>query len=384
MNQKILFVDDDANLLEAIQRALRKQFSIDTAVGGREGLARISSDGPYAVIVADMQMPEMSGIEFLRNVQNQSPDAVRMMLTGNSDLQTAVDAVNDGRVFRYLTKPCPPPTLAPALEAGLEQFRLQRAERELLENTLGGAVKVLTEVLSMIDPATFSRSQKLKEYVHEFATAADVSNSWELELGALLSEIGRVTLPPEVLDKMRQGIALIGREIDLARQVPEFGARLLENIPRLEAVANIVRYQQRLFDGSGHPLTGPVGEDIPIGARIIKVFGDLLDFEAKSVSRSAAFAHMQERVGWYDLKVLGAASRQFDVALGAHPRASGEPKPVRIDELRVGHVLAQDLRTPEGLLIVAANTRLTSMLLTKLLNFSTMETIENTLLVYDT
>jgi len=97
-----------------------------------------------------------------------------MMLTGNSDSKTAMDAVNDGRVFRFLTKPCPPPTLAPSLEAGLEQYRLLRAERELLENTLGGAVKVLTEILSLTDPATFDRSQKLKEYVRDFTPSAGV------------------------------------------------------------------------------------------------------------------------------------------------------------------------------------------------------------------
>jgi response regulator RpfG family c-di-GMP phosphodiesterase len=382
MNTKILFVDDDANLLDGIQRSLRKQFTIDTAVGGTEGLRRLSSDGPYAVIVADMQMPEMSGLDFLRKVQNQAPAAVRMMLTGNSDLKTAVDAVNDGRVFRYLTKPCPPPTLAPALDAGLEQYRLLQAERNLLENTLGGAVKALTEILALLDPATFDRSQKLKDYVQDFTSSTNGNASWELELAAMLSQIGRVTVPPGVLDRLREGISLTGSEKDILNQVPEVGARLLENIPRLENVANLVRYQQKHFDGSGLPTDALSGDDIPIGARILKVLGDLIELEGQSVSRPAAFARMQERVGWYDLKVLAAASRWCDVALGTLSAERAEPQAVRIEELRIGQVLAQDLRTPEGLLIVAAKTRLTSMLLVKLLNFRTLSTIDNTLLVH--
>lgn len=383
MNQKILFVDDDANLLEAIQRGLRKQFTVDIAVGGDEGLHRIASDGPYAVIVADMQMPGMTGLEFLRQAQNTAPDSVRMMLTGNSDLKTAVDAVNDGCVFRFLNKPCPPPTLAPALDAGLEQFRLKRAERDLLENTLGGAVKVLTEILSLTDPVSFDRSGKLKDYVRDFMPSANLNVAWELELAAMLSQIGRVTVPPAVLQKERDGISLLGSEKDILNQVPEFGARLIEKIPRLENVATIVRYQHKHFDGSGMPAESLAGEDIPIGARILKVLGDLVDLECRAVSRAAAIQRMQERVGFYDLTVLAAVSRWCDVALGElSGKRLNDPHALRIDELCIGQVLAEDLRTPDGLLIVAANTKLTSMLLVKLLNFNKLNTIDRTLLVH--
>jgi response regulator RpfG family c-di-GMP phosphodiesterase len=380
MNQRILFVDDDANLLEAIQRGLRRQFTIETAVGGDDALHKLSHDGPYAVVVADMQMPGMSGLEFLRKAQTTAPDSVRMMLTGNSDLKTAMNAVNDGRVFRYLTKPCPPPILAPALEAGLEQYKLMRAERELLENTLGGAVKVLTEILSLTDPATFDRSQKLKEYAHDFTLSTQTHILWELELAAMLSQIGRVTVPSAVLEKIREGISLTGPEKNIASQIPEFGARLLENIPRLQNVANLVRYQNKRFDGTGFPTDSLAGEDIPIGARILSVLGDLIEFEAKSGCRSVAFQRMQERIGWYDPKVLAAVSRWCDVALGTPVRT--KPQSVRIDELRIGQVLAQDLRTPEGLLIISANTKLTAMLLVKVLNFCTLNTIDHTFLVH--
>jgi response regulator RpfG family c-di-GMP phosphodiesterase len=381
MIPKILFVDDDANLLDAIQRSLRKQFPIETAVGGAEGLRKIVNEGPFALIVADMQMPGMSGLEFLRRVQMEAPNAVRMMLTGNSDLKTAVDAVNDGRVFRFLNKPCPPPVLVPAIEAGLEQYRLERAEHDLLENTLGGAVKVLGEILSLADPATFDRSRKLKEYVHDFTASAQIVQAWELEIAAMLSQIGRVTVPPDVLQKLRDGITLLGPELDIVNQVPEIGARLLENIPRLENVAAIVRYQEKRFDGSGFPTDALAGDDIPIGARILKVLGDLIDYEARGVSRPAAFQRMQERVGWYDLKVLASVSLWCDVAIGAAAGGSDEARSMAIEDLRIGHILAQDLRTPDGLLIMAANTRFTSMLLVKLRNFRTLYSIDDSLLV---
>ena len=382
MNTKVLFVDDDANLLDAVQRTMRKQFSIDTAKSGAEGLQKIANTGPYAVVVADMQMPGMSGLEFLKQVQTAAPDAVRMMLTGNADQKTAMDAVNDGRVFRFLTKPCPPPTLAPALDSALEQFRLLSAEKELLENTLGGAVKVLTEILSLFDPATFERSQKLKEYVNDFVRNSNANVSWDLELAAMLSQIGRVTLPPGVLEKLRTGETLHGPEKHIVSRVPEFGARPIENIPRLGPVAAIVRYQQKNFDGSGFPADSFSGDEIPIGARIVHVLSDLIELEEKSFSRPVAFQKMRERIGRYDPKVLTAVSCWCDVAPGAATGAEqGPPQSLEIASLRVGHVLAQDLRTNEGILILATDTKLTAMLVTKLQNFRTLNTIDNTLLV---
>jgi DNA-binding NtrC family response regulator len=128
-------VDHEENILLAYQRQLRKEFQIETALGGGPAPEAIAQRGPYAVIVSDMRMPGMDGVQFLSKVKERAPDSVRMMLTGNNDLQTAMQAVNEGNSFRFLTKPCTPETLAKALEAGLEQYRLITAERELLEKT---------------------------------------------------------------------------------------------------------------------------------------------------------------------------------------------------------------------------------------------------------
>src|SRR6185369_9959485 len=129
MSKKILCVDDDPNILEGFQRNLRKRFSIDIALGGDPALALIAKQGPYAVIVADMQMPGMNGVEFLVKAREKTPQTVRIMLTGNADQQTAVEAVNQGHVFQFLNKPCPPEMLAGALENGLRQYQLITAEK---------------------------------------------------------------------------------------------------------------------------------------------------------------------------------------------------------------------------------------------------------------
>jgi len=122
---RILFVDDDLNLLAAFQRTFRREFPFDTAPGGPEALELLAKQGPYAVLVVDMRMPVMNGIEFLERARAISPQAVPIMLTGNADKSTQLDAVNRGRVFNFLNKPCPPEVLLSAIESGLRQFELQ-------------------------------------------------------------------------------------------------------------------------------------------------------------------------------------------------------------------------------------------------------------------
>lgn len=105
LNNRILFVDDDPNILKGFQRNLRKDFTVSVAEGGQQALELIQSSEPFAVIVSDMQMPGMNGAEFLYAAKKISPDSVRMMLTGNADQQTAINAINKGDIFRFINKP---------------------------------------------------------------------------------------------------------------------------------------------------------------------------------------------------------------------------------------------------------------------------------------
>lgn len=144
MSDRILFVDDDPNLLAGCKRSLRREFVIDTALGGDQGLEMINTQPPYAVVVADTRMRNMDGNEFLIKAKVKAPDTIRVVLTGIADPKTARDAVNHGHIFRLLIKPCPPEELVLVLKAGLKQFQMVRAERELLASTLSGRVKPLT------------------------------------------------------------------------------------------------------------------------------------------------------------------------------------------------------------------------------------------------
>jgi len=119
MSEKILFVDDDVNILQAYKRQLRKQFDLHTARGPEEGLALVDGDDSFAVVVSDFSMPGMDGVAFLSEVKKRSPESVRIMLTGFANAANAINAVNEGNIFRFLAKPCPPDQLALSLSAGI-------------------------------------------------------------------------------------------------------------------------------------------------------------------------------------------------------------------------------------------------------------------------
>lgn len=147
MTCKILFVDDEVNVLQGLKRRFRNKFALDTALSGEDGLNMLRSNGPYAVVVSDMQMPGMSGLEFLIKVKAQDLNTIRIMLTGNADQRTASDAVNEGEIFRFLSKPCSHESLSTALIAGIEEYEHRRAHNNQLEVALKD-VKNLSERLS--------------------------------------------------------------------------------------------------------------------------------------------------------------------------------------------------------------------------------------------
>ena len=129
MNQRILIVDDEPQVTRGYRRSLRKQFSLDVANSGEEAIDFISQSPPYAVVVSDMRMPGMSGLQLLTELKTITPGTVRIMLTGNADQQTAVDAVNTGKVFKFLTKPCSPQTLARALQEGFDHYATRQQQK---------------------------------------------------------------------------------------------------------------------------------------------------------------------------------------------------------------------------------------------------------------
>jgi len=359
MSERILLIDDDPNLLSGLQRQLRKQFNLVTAEGGAaalEAVKKANAEGdPFAVALSDMRMPGMDGIETLSKIRQVSPDTVRMMLTGNADQQTAIDAINLGNIFRFFTKPCPAETLAPGLQAGLDQYRLVTAEKELLEKTLAGSVKLLVDVVSMNDPVASAQSNRLREWVRRLTKELNLPVRWQLEVAASLVPLGLVSIPPELLSKKRDGAALTPDEASLFERAPEAGRNLIMNIPRLGPVAEIVYLQDRNYDGTGFPSGGPSGGMIPLDARILKILKDLLDTSGAGAPTPSAFYELEKNEKRYDPLLL---KKIKEVLCTRDDPTSVTVVEVPVAALRAGTLVLSDIRLTNGHLILAANTRL--------------------------
>ena len=130
MSNRVLFVDDDPKILAAFQRQLRKKVVIETVESGADGLEVLRRNGPFSLVVTDYCMPSMNGIEFLGRAREIAPETVRIMLTGSADLGAAIQAVNQGNIFRFLTKPCSPENLLEAVQAGIHEYRRTHKERK--------------------------------------------------------------------------------------------------------------------------------------------------------------------------------------------------------------------------------------------------------------
>lgn len=356
MNTRILFVDDEPNVLDGIRRALRGKVDLTTCDDPIKALEIVRSEEPFGAIVSDMRMPGMDGVEFLRRVREIAPDSVRLMLTGNADQRTAVDAVNEGEVFKFLNKPCGPNTLHKTLASALRQYELITAEKELLGHTLNGSIKVLSEVLSITNPEAFGRTNRIRNKVQEVGKLLDNVEDWELDTAASLCLLGCVGLRPELLEKVRSGEELEKSEREEFAAHPLLSAELITQIPRMHGVANAILYQHKNFDGTGFPRDDRSGDSLPIGARILRVVLDYDEFKSQGWSDAAIYERMGQQSNRYDPKVLGALHECLDDSSATNTVR------VSVKELRNGMIVREDIKTSDGVLLVCEGQEVTTTL----------------------
>jgi len=359
--EKVLFVDDEAAILQGYVRLFRNEFEIDTSVTGKGALIAIETKGPYAVIVSDMQMPEMSGVEVLRKVKEITPDSIRIILTGHADLGAAIAAVNDGSVFRFLTKPCSKETLGKTLSAALMQYRLVRAERELLEHTLKGSIEVLSEVLSIVNPAAFSRGMRLKRYMKHVVSVMRLPRPWRFEVAAMMSQLGCVVLAPETIEAVFAGRELSPDEQARYASHPDVARSLLENIPRMEPIAWMIAHQNRPTSVDSD-ITDREMADMHLGADLLQVtiaFDDLL---RKGRSRVEAANQVMKQYRHVDQQVV------FSLIELDPEREEAKGELCAIEKLKVGMILGKNVYSKTGALVVTDGQQLTSTVIMKLKN----------------
>ena len=361
---KILCVDDERNVLDGLALNLRRRYDVVTAQSGTEGLEIIGKDPTIAVIMSDMRMPGMDGATFLSRARQVLPDAIRILLTGQADMTSAIAAINEGQIFRFLTKPCPPPTIQATVDAAAEQNRLITVERVLLEQTLHGSIKALTDILALTNPVSFGRATRIKQLVTELATKLDLREKWQVEVAAMLSQLGYVALPAETVEKLYYGRALTDAEQKMAARAPAITEQLVRNIPRLDVVAEILEATTKPRKRPEPVSTDPRKQLVDVAAQLLRIALDFDDLDTQGNSASVALGTLRARQDRYEPRVLDALT-----AIRGAPGGASEVREVSMAVLCVGMVFVDDVKTQSGTLLVARGFEVTAGFVERARNF---------------
>jgi response regulator RpfG family c-di-GMP phosphodiesterase len=365
---RVLFVDDEPMVLSALARQMRHLVQADTETdpltAGRRLEQAAAADQPYAVVVSDMRMPVMDGAALLKHSRATSPTTTRILLTGYTDIDSAIAAVNDGNIFRFLTKPCHIDTLRTAIADAIEQNQLLRDQRELLDTTLRGAVKALVEILAMAHPAGFARASRLGRLSTAVATRLDLPDIWCIEVAAQLGELGVVTLPDAALDAPAHGSYVDPQLTQMLHRLPRQADDILKNIPRLEPVRALIRAQE--------PVDSPDPARLAQATLPAQVLQAVREYDAllrRDFAPPTAIGLLQQRPH-HPAGILSA------LLVEAAASSADQVKEVDLGDLRPGNVLAGDLHSSNGLLLVTRGQPLSDALLIRIRNHATVNGIQ--------
>ncbi|MEO1480737.1 MAG: response regulator [Myxococcota bacterium] len=338
--EEILCVDDESHVLEGLQRVLFRSYTVRVANSGAAGLEALAKkEAP--VVISDMRMPGMDGATFLSRVQEKYPSTVRILLTGQSDLTAAANAVNHGGIYRFLLKPCDQSTLSRAIEDALAQHRLLRVEKDLLDRTLGGAVDALIKLLEAVAPHLQKENLAYCRIVDAILETEPVQERWACETAAKLAYIGHVTIPESSLEKKPETLKT------MEESARTLAAEMLEAIPRLEGVAALVRAIDQPSSRS------PAERVMQTAHRFLTLARNGLDSQRAAAQASDNTA-IQSRLAGLEPEIVGKQYRDLPLS-----------------KLRVRMVIGEDIKTVAGAVIARSGHVITAPLLRRLENFDT-------------
>lgn len=374
---RVLFVDDDENLLRGVWRLLRKNYDLTVAQGPTQALQILEEEDPFAVIVSDQNMPEMKGDQLLEITAKRWPDMVRLMLTGNNDQHTVAKAVNAGGVFKFIRKPCSASDLRAAIGDSIRQHELVTAEKVLLERTLSGSVKMLTEILALSNPDVFRRCTIIQNWCQLLSKHMAFERPWELNIAGMLCQLGMVILPDSVVEKWSDGSELSEKEKSLMENVPEASQEFLKNIPRLEAVSEMIYLSRRGYDGSGFPQNGPKGIQIPQRARVLHILMDLADIIDQGLTLPEnAFEQLGLNRDSYDPELLEKIETILSPILSKTEKVTFTKMSVPLESLMEGDVLLQDIVDADDKMLLSKGCTLSPLTVKRIRSFIKLGTLK--------
>lgn len=405
---RLLLVDDEEIVLVALQETLRREgYEVVTANNAMVALDILKST-PFSVILTDQQMPGLTGLEMLAEVKKIQPDATRILITAVLDLNTVIDAINKGEIFRFIVKPWLREELLATVKNAVQRYelicrnavlqattlamneqlrqlnqsladkvRMVEEQNRALEQNLQRMIELCLHTMQTFYPALGSQARRA--YLISTAMAANLQLPAEqkqtLEVAAWLHDIGLVGVPRRIIKRWQETpVSLTHEERALIHQHPILGQELASFVHTLQDVGLLIRAHHERYDGKGYP-DGVMGEALPWLARLLAVavgFAECIHGDLEAVDAIKRGSGTQ-----YDPEAVRVFLRSLPKA--SVPRKERE---VLLAELRPGMVVARGIYTANGLLLIPEGQRLTELAIDKLKNHHRVSPIHQTLLVY--
>lgn len=261
----VLFVDDKQNILNAVKRLFMSDtidvLTASTALEGMELMKR----NTVAVIVSDNMMPGMNGIAFLEWTKTVSPDSVRILMTGYADLHSAIESINRGEVFRFVTKPWNDTELSQIVLDSIDRYKIVSSIKSADEAKLLS----LAQTIELKDPYTKGHCERVATYALMLADGMDLSDVMKknIKYGSWLHDCGKIGVPEIILNKPSE---LDDEQFATMKKHSRWGADVAKTAQLPEPVVNIALYHHERFNGEGYPL-GLKGINIPLEARVVAI-----------------------------------------------------------------------------------------------------------------
>lgn len=363
----VLCVDDEPRVLSALSLTLGLDFDVEVADSGADALELLAKRPDCGVVLSDMRMPGMDGAELLAEVRRRHPATMRVLLTGHAEVDAAIAAINHGRIFRFLTKPCPDEELQETVVEAMELYRLRSAERDLLERTVTGVVQALVEVMTLALPHGLSRATTTRDALRRLREDLGLEPSWELETAAMLARVGWLAVPDDTLQQYLMGETLdaVGRQ-QVERSVLTTLA-VIGHIPRFERIASLLHDVARAERNAPADAAGDLAQ-----LQAVLTMEELLlsgQTRAEAMERMRAFS--------YDRHVLDLLGHQ-------HADRKAALLQCAVRELLPGYVVAKDVLTSGGMPLVRSGAVLTPVLIERLRNFHHSGAFDGQLRVWNT
>lgn len=352
MLTSVLFIDDDGSILDSLPAALTKRLNCLFAASYDEALAVLRERPDCPVVVTELGVKGKDSLEFLRTLRTKYPRTTRLILTGRGNYSQAMKAINEGEVYRFLEKPCPQEKLTQAISDAIRVKEKQPDSQKAVRKALMGSIKALMDVLDLVHPEAVGVSRRIRERVISAAKAFGVKSIWRMEMAILLSHVGCVALPSELLVKVDTGKPLTPEERQMFAMHPKIAFNLLSNIDQLTSIALILKKQLQ-----------PLEKNPPLESRILKIAIAIDRLERKGADIRSALRALGKQPEEYDPMIIKHMS---SLIIGANALPSIE---VSVENLEEGMIMADDLINKDGVKLLLRGQRISKASLIRLKSF---------------